>query len=217
MFLRPLVLAFDGKALVEIGQFLEALAQNVVGKLRGLEDFLVRLEVHLGTVSVGMVVHYCEFIHGHAALVVLTIGLAVATYGHLKPFGQGIDAGNAHAVQATGHLVAVVVELAASVQFGHDHLYRRDMFLGMLVHGDTAAVVAHSDAVVCMEGDLYLVAETGHGLVYAVVDNFIDKVMQTPGVHRTNVHGRSFADSRKALENGNGGRVVIRFHFCFCH
>ena len=112
----------------------------------------------------------------HAAGIVLAVALAVTAHRDRQPLGQGVDAGHAHAVQAAGDLVAVVVELAAGVQFGHDHLHRGHAFLGMDVHGDAAAVVAHGDAVVGVQDDGDAGAEAGHGLVDGVVHHFVHQM-----------------------------------------
>ena len=54
-----------------------------------------------------------------------------------------------HAVEATGHLVALATELAAGVQHGQHDLSRRHAFvLRMFVDGDAATVVAHLSAAV---------------------------------------------------------------------
>ena len=50
------------------------------------------------------------------------VHLAVAPDREPQPFGQRVDHRHADAVQAAGDLVAVLVELAAGVQLGHDDL-----------------------------------------------------------------------------------------------
>jgi hypothetical protein len=78
--------------------------------------------------------------------------LAVAADGQAQPLGQGVDAGHADAVQAAGHLVAVLVELAAGVQHAHDDLGGGALGLVLVVeldaHRDAAAVVGDGNGVV---------------------------------------------------------------------
>jgi hypothetical protein len=71
----------------------------------------------------------------------ISIDLAVFEYLDLQPFGQGVDHGGAHAVEAAGDLVAAAAEFAAGVQHGVHHLKRGLAGLGLDVHGDAAAVV----------------------------------------------------------------------------
>lgn len=69
--------------------------------------------------------------------------------------------------QAARHLVGGVVELAARVELGHDHLNGGDLFLGVDVHGDAAPVVADRDAVVHVEHDFDARAVARHRFVDA--------------------------------------------------
>ncbi len=62
--------------------------------------------------------------------------LAVATDGQAQPLRQGIDAGNANAVQAARYLVGVLVELAAGVQFASCDFGCRTLGLVLVVHLD---------------------------------------------------------------------------------
>ena len=73
---------------------------------------------------------------------------------HLHPFGQRVDHGRAHAVQPAGHLVGVLVELAACMQPRQHHLGGRDAFLGMHVGGNAAPVVTHGHAAVAVQHQL---------------------------------------------------------------
>src|SRR5690606_30651564 len=106
--------------------------------------------------------------------------LAVAVDGQAQPFGQGVDARDAHAVQSAGHLVRVLVELATGVQFGHHDLGRAAVELVVLVDvgGNAAAVVCDGDRVVAVNGHDDLVAVTCQGFVDGVVDHFEYHVMQ---------------------------------------
>ena len=76
------------------------------------------------------------------ALVRLRVDLAVAPDLEIERLGQRVDHRNADAVEAAGHLVAVVVELAAGVQNGQ-HDFRRRLAAGVAIHGNAAAVVDH--------------------------------------------------------------------------
>src|SRR3546814_636566 len=60
----------------------------------------------------------------HGVFLVVVEAVAPDVEGEL--FAQRVDHRDANAVQAAGNLVAVVVELTAGVQLGHDDLRRRD-------------------------------------------------------------------------------------------
>ena len=91
-----------------------------------------------------------EGILRHAARIVLAVTPPLAPHRDGELLGKGVDTGHAHAVQAARDLVARVVELAARMELGHDHLHRGHALLGMDVHRDAAAVVAHGDGIDCL-------------------------------------------------------------------
>ena len=138
----------------------------------------------------------------------LAVTLAVAAHGYCQFFRKGVNAGNAYAVQTARYLVAGIVKLAAGMQLGHDHLNSRHAFLGMNIHRNAAAIVAHGNAVVSVQNDGNPRTVASHGFVNGVVHHFVNKVVQATRVRGANVHGRALAHGREPFQNGNGRGVV---------
>ena len=145
-----------------------------------------------------------KLLHVHMALPV-----------HLRPEagGQGIDAGNAHAVEAAGDLVAPAAELAAGVEDGQSH--REGVLSGffMVAHGDAPAVVRHGDGLIGVDIDFDMGAEACQGLVDGVVHHLRYQMVQTPGVGGADVHARPSADCLQPLQHLDLGGVVILLVF----
>src|SRR5256885_11280961 len=107
-----LVLEADAHAVVQEGQFAQALGQDLVAELMVLrEDFRVGQEVDLGAALVALADHAhgrdLDAVHDldravlHvAAREVDFVDLAIAAHVELEPDGQRVHAGHAHAVQA---------------------------------------------------------------------------------------------------------------------
>jgi hypothetical protein len=53
---------------------------------------------------------------------------------------------------------------------------------------DAAAIVFHSNGIIFFDGDFDMRAVAGHGFVDAVVNNFIDQMVQAALVGAANVH-----------------------------
>jgi len=146
--------------------------------------------------------HLGQFPLGFAEAVFLLVLPAVAANGQTQPFGQGIDHGDAHPVQATGDLVGIVVELSAGMEHGHDHLGSGATLLLVIVHGDATAVVPYRNGTVGMDGDIDVAAVAGQGLVDGVVDHLEDHVVQARAiVGIADVHARALAHRIEALED----------------
>ena len=135
--------------------------------------------------------------------------LAVAPDPQLEPFRERVDHRDADAVQAARDLVGVLVELAAGVQPGHDHLGGRDAFALVDVGRDAAAVVAHRDRAVGVEDHLDPVAIAGQRLVDRVVDDLEHHVVQAGAVVGVaDVHAGPAAHRLEALEDLDRGGIV---------
>jgi hypothetical protein len=97
------------------------------------------------------------------------VHFAFAAHREAQPLAQCIHARHTHAVQTARDLVAVLVELAACVQFGQSDLGRTALGLVLVVHlhagGDAAAVVGDADGIVRVDGDDDVVAVARQRLV----------------------------------------------------
>ena len=104
-------------------------------------------------------------------------------------------------MQTTAHLVGAFVKLAAGVEHGHDDLKRRLVKLLVLVDGDASAVVLNGDALVFVDGHLYVGAIACHCLVDRVVHGLVHQVMKTLLAYIADIHRRTLAHGFKAFQN----------------
>ena len=113
-------------------------------------------------------------------------------------------------MQTTRYLVRVVVELAARMQYRHDHFCRRAAFLLMNIHGDTATIITYCDGFIVVDRHADILAVTGQRLINCIVDHLKHHVMQAGTIIRiTDVHTRSLADRIQPLEYLDGIAIVI--------
>src|SRR5690606_7322650 len=154
---------------------------------------------------------------GYAALELHEVGLAAPLDGKPQPLGEPVHAGDAHAVQSAGHLVAVLVELATRVQLGHHDLGCAALGIVLVVPLDVrrnaAAVVQHRDGVVGVDGDDDLVAVARQRLVHGVVHHLEDQVVQAGAVGGVaDVHAGALPHRLQPLQDLDGGGVVAGQH-----
>ncbi len=193
----------DLHAIVQERQLAQALGEDLVVILDVGEDDGVGQEAHFGAALVGRARHR-QRRDALALAEFHLVHLAVAADGQAQPFGQRVDAGHAHAVQAARDLVRVLVELAAGVQLGHDDFRRAAVEFVVLVDGrrDAAAVVGHGDGVVGVDRDDDVVAIAGQGFVDGVVDDFEHHVVQAGAVGRVaDVHAGALAHGLQPFEH----------------
>ena len=210
-----LVLQEDPHTAVQEGQLAQAVLQRLEAVLQVAERALGMgglgrcQEPHLGPAFAGRVAHDDQRLDRVTAFKADVMFLVIAPDAQLQPIRQRVHDGHAHAVQTARNLIAVLVELSARMQLGHDDLGGADALALMHVDGDAATVVAHADAAVGMDLDLHEVRVTGQNLVNAVIDDLIDHVMQArPVVGIADVHAGTLSHGVQTLENLDGIGVV---------
>jgi hypothetical protein len=139
--------------------------------------------------------------------------LAVQVDVDVAPLGKGVYHGHAHAVEAPGNLVGVLVEFAPGVELGHDQLQGADPFFGVDIHGDTPAIVLYPDNIVPLQDDQDIIAKALHGFVYRIVYNFIHQVMEAIDAGGPDIHAGAGPYCFESFEDFNIlGRIRIACH-----
>ena len=127
---------------------------------------------------------------------------------------QRVDHRDADAVEAAGHLIGALLELAAGMQHRHHHVDGRHSGL-VHRHRDPSAVVGDLDTAVLQHANVDLVGVTSHRLVDGVVDDLPDQVVQSALAGGADVHTGALPDRLQTLENldGVGTVCVVLFRF----
>ena len=183
-------------------------------ELRALaEDLRIGMETHLGAAAVLNLAEILQPANRVAAGKTLAVEVAATRDLDLEVVGQRIDHGHADAVQAAGRLVDLGVELAASMQRGQDDLESGLVLVfGVRVDRDAAPVVGDRDVTVGIQRDLDEGRVPGDGFVHRVVDDLGEEMVQRLVVGAADIHAGPPADRFQALEDLDGGRVIlIRF------
>ncbi len=104
-------------------------------------------------------------------------------------------------MESCRYLVGIFIEFASGVQNRQHHFGGGDFFIPVNIHGNAAAVVGNGDAPVDMKNHFDLRAVPGDGFVDAVVDQFVNQVMQAVLPGAADVHGGTFPDRFEAFQN----------------
>ena len=202
----------DAHARIEEGELAQAVLQRRPVELGHGESFGRRQEHHLGAALAGGVAGDRQRRHRLAVAELHEVLLAVAPDRELEPARQRVDDRNADAVEAAGDFVAVLIELAAGVQLGHDDLGRRaaEIVVFFDIGRNAAAVVDDRDRVVGVNDDLDVVAVARQRFVDRVVEHFEHHVVETGAIGGVaDVHARTLANCFEALQDLDARRIVI--------
>lgn len=133
------------------------------------------------------------------------VDLTIATDVHFHAFGQGVDDGNPHAVQAAGELVVFVGELTARMQTTEDQLNGRDALFRVDIHRHAAPVVNNFQRLIGMQDDVNAFGMARQRFVHTVINNFLAQMVWA---RRIGVHPRAAANRLKPGEDLNGISVI---------
>ena len=112
-------------------------------------------------------------------------------------------------MQTTGNGVAAATKLTASVQHGHDDLNSGLVLGGVLIHGNTAPVVLHTDRSVSLDGHVDFGGVAGERFINRVIYDLVDQVVQTALSGRANVHAGALTNRFQTFQHGNIGCTVF--------
>ena len=199
LFPRALVLHGDGEPRVQKRQLPKAALQHVQGVVDLLEDRVVGEVVDQGAAPIRGGPRR-EVGDGNSPFEPLGALHAVARDRDLQPGRERVDHRDAHAVKSARDLVGAVPELSPRVQDGEDDLAGRTPVVGVRVRGDAAPVVPDADALVRVDGDLDAVAVAADRLVYGVVDDLVDEVMEAPAPGVPDVHAGALANGLESFQ-----------------
>ena len=125
------------------------------------------------------------------AFIALFVVSSVPIDIYLQPFRQSVDHRSANAVKSAGVAVVVVVEFSACMEYGEYDVYCGNFHLWMDVYRHSSAVVRNADAAVCVNGDLDRICISVDCLIYCVIHNLPDQVMQSFRGSGTDIHCRT--------------------------
>ena len=117
-------------------------------------------------------------------------------------------------MESTGNFVAVAAEFSAGMQHGVHNL-KRIFSSGVFTNWNAATIVGDGDGIIFVDAHNDARRMSGHRFVDRVVDDLVDKVMQTALISGADVHSRTLAYRFKSLKNLNAGcAVVARYLLC---
>ena len=207
----PLIRKGDFKPSVEISQLAQAAADRIGIEFRFLKDGVIRQKSDTRSMA-ARCAHPLQGCHrtprGNLLFLLVIPALkahavmaAACAAVHNQPFGKSIDHRGAHAVQAAGIIVILMVKLSARVQAGVDDLHARDAQLRMKIHRNSAPIILDGRApiLVQLNRDARGVS-VGH-LVNRIVYDLPQQVVQAAGAGRADIHARTHPDRIKPLKH----------------
>src|SRR5688572_16190634 len=173
------------------------------------EDLLVELE---GLFGASFVLDLPDLFNGalrNTAMIALLPPFSIAFDVGLHPLGEGVHSTQTNSMQTTGNLIATTTKFAACTDHGHGHIHSFHgispsiSFGGVWTYRDPAAVIFNGYAAIRMDGDTDLRTIASQCFINCIVNDLIDKMMQSLDVRTTHIHTGAFTHMLNAFERLN--------------
>ena len=129
--------------------------------------------------------------------------MSFAAHFRFQPFGQCVDRFDPHSVQSAGadFVAPVPIEFSASMDVcQHNFQSGFIVFFGHWSHRNATSVIRNRHAAVSMDHDREMRGMPVRALVDAVIDQFVNQMMQSQSRRVANIHGRPMPNPLKALQ-----------------
>ena len=111
-------------------------------------------------------------------------------------------------MESARYFVAAAAKFSAGVQHSVHH-FKRIFSSGVFTNWNTATIVGDRDGIIFVDAHKNARCMSGHRFVNGVVNDFVDKVMQTALIGRADVHAGTLANRFKSFKNLNAGCAVV--------
>ncbi len=204
---RALVADMDPQARIQERKFPKPLGEHVERKIRRLEDLGVRRKRDARP-GVFRGPDLLDARSRLTSLVGLAPDLLISSDFEFEVFRERVDDRDTDPVEAARNLVGLRVEFPPRVQ-GGQHDFGCGALLGRVdFNRDAPAIIDYRNAVVLVDGDLDCRAESRHRFVDRIIDDFVNKMVQSVRSGGSDIHRRTFSYRVEALENLNGSGVI---------
>ena len=209
----------DGDTLVQVSQFAHTCFEDVIFIFGNSEDRLIRPKGLFGTADFCHA-YFLNRVQRMSAWIFLLENLTVAEHLCSHVLGQCVHTRYTYTVKTTGYFIRTFIEFTSGMEYRHDDFQCGFLFLFVVVHRNTTAVVLHCDGVVFVDCYFDVVAITGQRFVDRVVNNFINQVVQTLFADISDIHGGTFTYGLQSFKNLDiAGRIIVLavYLFFFSH
>ena len=175
----------------------------------GAENIGVGLEANPGAPAVVDLAEILELAFGMTALERHLVELLLARDLDLEQRGEGVDDGDADAVQTARGLIDLGIELAAGMQRAHDD-FERGFFrkFRMRIDRDAAAVIGDGQKSIGAQFHLDEGGVSRQRLVHRIIDDFGEQMMQRLFVGAADIHAGTPAYRLQSFQHLDVGRGI---------
>ena len=151
---------------------------------------------------------FLKFRSRNPSLIGILVDMSTAFDPDSQFFGQRIDHRGTHTMKAAAGLVRIIIKFSSRMKRCKDKPLRADA-LFVHPHGNPPPVIGNRRGTVRLQNHFYPVTKSRQMLIYRVIHDLIDQVVQTFGGYAADIHTGTPPDRLKPLQHRNIGSIII--------
>ena len=131
------------------------------------------------------------------------INLALFINLNIQPFRKGIYYTGSYTVKTAGNLITGSSELSSCMKDGENNFQGGLSRLFLYIYRNSSSIIPYGNGIILMNSYGNGITKSGQSLVYGVIHDFINQMMQTANGGTSDIHSRSFSNRFQSLQNLN--------------
>ena len=140
-----------------------------------------------------------ELYHRMSLCIAIMIHISTLTNFHIHIRRKRIHYRRSDSMQSSTCLISIVIEFSSCVQRRKYNAGSR-YSLRMHANRNSTSVVLYRTGTICLKGDPDFIAGTRQMLIYRIIDNLIDQMIESFGRGTSDIHSRTFPDCFKSFQ-----------------
>ena len=211
------ILEIDRQGRIQVCCLMETALDLCCRETGLLKDLRVRKEIDAGSgrlrASKFREKPLLQFDGRDSPLIMVMMYISIPADLDIQISRKRIDNRGTDTVETAAGLVCGIVELAACMQGRKDKTLRGHSFL-MHIYRDSSSVICYGRGTVLLQCHMDLTAISGKVLIYCIVYDLIDQMIQSLAGYTSNIHTRSFPDCLQSFQNRDTASII---GLLFCH
>ena len=127
------------------------------------------------------------------------INLALFINLNIQPLRKRIHYAGSYTVKTAGNLITGSSELSSCMKDGENNFQGGLSRLFLYIYRNSSSIISYGNGVILMNFNSNGITKSGQSLVYGVIHDFINQMMQTANGSTSDIHSRSFPNRFQSL------------------
>ena len=190
--------------------------KHIIFKNGFLKYSIIRHKSYLCSCLIGIAFpDHFQFIDNFSSFITLFINFSFITDFHFQPIGKSIYNRSPYSVKSSGYFISSASEFSAGMKYSKDNFYSRNACLMINSNRNPPPIVSYCNGIIFIDFHINTVTESCQCFIYGIINNLIDKMMQSSCRCASDIHTGPFSYSLKSFQYLNFICTILMLYL-FC-